>query len=84
LNIQENLIRLPAGLRDFPLPQGVHPAWGPPNLLFNNGGFYPEVNWLGREEGLLPPANPEVKITWNYTAIRLGLHRDSFNLKGYR
>jgi len=27
--IQENLIRFPAGLRDFPLPQAVHPAWGP-------------------------------------------------------
>ena len=50
----------------------------------DNGGFYPEVKWLGREEGRLPPANPEVKNEWSYIAIRLGLHRDSFNLTGYR
>jgi len=48
------------------------------------GGFYPEVKWLGREEDRLPPANPEVKNEWRYTTIRLGLHRDSFNLTGYR
>jgi len=48
------------------------------------GGFYPGGKGLGREEDRLPPANPEVKNEWRYTAIRLGLHRDSFNLTGYR
>jgi hypothetical protein len=56
-------VRVPVGSRIF--TSTCHPdwLWGPPNLLSNGWGLFPQ----GREADHSPPTSAEVKKTWIYT-----------------